>query len=140
MRKQLSTELRCWTHYSYNKAFKNKPPVPFIKSVEVIEEMHDHIIDYITSSRGRVQFRKSIGYIELTKTKVNNSLPNRVYNWKKTKIKGKAVKELNHHTDGHIFRYNFQFADYGRMRLFKFKALRKHNRELAKKIFAKDVQ
>jgi hypothetical protein len=139
MRKQLKTNTRCWTTYIYKKLYKNNPPVSFKKSSEIIDEMHNQMIEHLFSKGRPIQLKKSIGYLELNKRKIQN--PNRyIPNWKKTREKGKMVKELNHHTSGYIFSIDFQFAGFNAWRLFEFIALRKHKRELAKRIFNRDVQ
>lgn len=139
MRKQLKTDVRCWTTAFYNKVYKNETPVSFRKSVEIIEQMHFHMIDHLFSKQRPIQLRKSIGYLELHKRKPM-SLSRYIPDWKKAREKGKMVKQFNFHTSGYIFAIHFAFSSYGNWRLFKFNALRKHKRELAKRIFNKDVQ
>lgn len=139
MRKQLSANTRCWTTHIYKKLYKNKPPVSFSKSSEIIEEMHKHMMNHLFENQRPIQLRKSIGYLELTKKKVTD--PKKlVVNWKKTRQRGKLTRELNHHTNGHVFSINFQFSGYGNWRIYEFDALRKHKRDLAQRIFNRDVQ
>ena len=137
MRRQLGVDNRGWTTHIYNKIYKNKPPVPFIKSSEIIETIHKMMIEHLITHKRPIQIKKSIGYLELSKTKPQNGFY--MTNWKKSKELHKRVKELNHHTNGYIYKIEFRFSGYGNWRLFKYRPLRKHNRYLAKRIFDKDV-
>jgi len=139
MRKQLSTNTRCWTTHIFKKVYKNKPPMSFRKSAEIIETMHSEMIDHLFKTSRPIQIRKSIGYLELTKKKTNDP-KKMVVNWKKTKERGKLTRELNHHTSGYVFSIGFQFAGFGSWRVFDFTALRKHKRDLKDRIINKDVQ
>lgn len=139
MRRQLKTDTRCWTTYIFKKLYKNKAPISFLKSSEIIEEMHHQMMNHLFEKQRPIQLRKSIGYLEINKKKVDN-VKRFVVNWKKTRQKGKYVKELNHHSSGYIYSIVFQFSGYGAWRMFEFDALRKHKRDLAQRIFNKDVQ
>lgn len=139
MRKQLKTNVRCWTTAVYNKIYKNNTPVSFVKSVEIIEQMHYHMIEHLFTKQRPIQLRKSLGYLELAKRKPMSQI-RYIPDWKKAREKGKMVKQYNFHTSGYVYSIQFNFSSYGNWRMFKFNALRKHKRELAKRIFNKDVQ
>lgn len=140
-RKQLATNVRCWTHYEFNKAFKGRSDLTYLDTVKIIETIHEEMIEHLYKTRRPIQIKKSIGYITLSKLKfLRPKVKKKIINWKKSRELNKRVMELNHHTDGYVFRFQFQFSNHGRMRLFKFVPMRKHNRELAQRIFRKDVQ
>lgn len=139
MRKQLSSTTRCWSSYIYKKMFKGNPPVDFNKSVEIIDTMHREMIDHLMKRQRPIQLRRTLGFLELTKTKILSPL-RYIPDWKKTRAAGRMIKQANHHTSGYVYSIKFRFAEYSYWRLFKFDALRTHNRELTKRILNKDVQ
>ena len=139
MRRQLKSNKRCWSTAYFKNLYKGKPPVTFLKSVEIIEEMHRQMIDHLMVKQRPIQLRRSLGFLELSKRKILSPL-RFIPDWKKTRETGKMVRQVNHHTSGFIYSIEFRFASYSNWRLFKFEALRDHKRELAKRILNKDVQ
>ncbi len=138
MRKQLSTIKRCWTTNFFKTAFKNHPPITFVKASEIIEEMHLAMMNELMNSSQSIELKHTLGSLELKKSKMMKEAF--IVDWKRTKERGKLTRQLNHHTSGWIWNIDFKFAHKQRLDIFQFIPLRKHNRELAKRIFNKKIQ
>ncbi len=124
-----------WNRLSFNKL---KVSCTYEQSVEVIKTMHDVFYDYLETKRRPICLRKHIGYLDFIKVKpsVKNNKKNIVLVFKE----GKAKKELNHHTQGYIYRYIMKFAKTTKMAPYRFFPTRKHNRALAQKIFKRELR
>lgn len=138
MRRQLSTTKRCWTTHIFKRCFKNHPPITFKQSVDIIEQLHFEMMDFMMKTSRPIEIKRTIGYLYLNKNKTSRE--SMIINWKKTREKGKLVRELNHHTNGYAWAMRFRFYSQRRLGYFIFKPLKKHKEELARRIKNKIIQ
>jgi hypothetical protein len=139
MRKQFKTEKRIWTTYIYKKLYGKELPVSFVKSSEIIETMHEVMMEHLLVHHRPIELRKSIGYLELKKCVIRGPLM--VSSFIKARERNTPnYRVINYQTGGKTYAIRFQFSRYGSFRLFKFKALKKHRFEFYKMIQNKDVQ
>jgi len=104
---------------------------------EIIEQTHLFIYNKICSREFKVYVSKSIGsfYIDCSNSR------NRVINSKLSKEYGKAIFFRNEHTNGHRFKIaNTKSEIHASFNAcFRFRAARNLNRDLAKRIFNKEI-
>ena len=138
IRRRISTEVRCWTTHIFKRCYKNHPPITFMQSTKIIEDVHAAMYEFMFKTGRPVEIHKNIGAVEIRKRKQNNN--NLVVNWKKTKERHKLIRDLNHHTNGYIWNIKFLSSRYIRMGLYKFKPLDMFKYILADKIKSKQIQ
>ena len=138
IRRRISTEVRCWTTHIFKRCYKNHPPITFMQSTKIIEDIHQAMYDFMFSTGRAVEIHKNIGELEVVKSKqYKENLP---VNWKKTNEKKKLTRDLNHHTNGYMWKIKFTASRMNRMKLYKFKPLDRVKYTLANKIKSKQIQ
>lgn len=139
MRRQLKSDTRVWSTHIFKRAYKNKPPITFKKSAEIIETLHEEMMNHLFVNHRPIELRKSIGYLELKKCVIGGDLM--VNSYIKAKQRNlKTFRIINYLTGGKTYAIRFQFSRYGSFRLFKFKALKRHRLRFFNMIENKDVQ
>lgn len=138
MRRQLKTDMRCWTHHTFKRIWKNHPPVTFLKSVEIIDVMHNEMLNHLHKTSRPIEFSKSLGGLELGKIRMRSPV-NVVIDWNKTKLAGRSIKRAFHGRDNNLHYLKFNLARKFRLNMYKFYPLRRNKREVVNKIIKREI-
>jgi hypothetical protein len=128
-----------YEHYIQTVETSSPYAITYQEFMRITEDYLKQVSEGLLSGKGVFKVPHNLGYIDITKKKVNINRLKRI-DWKATVETGKTIYHLNEHSNG--FDYRIEWSRIGaakNAKLYVFVATRKMKRTLAKLIKNREI-